>query len=68
MIADIICYWSVRECNIVFFRLKDVTNTCKRMRHSLNIGGEFFQCNSGELEEADDFTCVFIFYCALESK
>ena len=22
-----------------FFRLKDVTNTCKRMRHGLSIGG-----------------------------
>ena len=28
----------VRRCN-VFLRLKDVTNTCKRMRRSLSIGG-----------------------------
>ena len=23
----------VRRCNVVFLRLEDVTNTCKRMRH-----------------------------------
>ena len=38
VIADVICYWSVRRCNVIL-RLKDVTNTCKRMRRSLNIGG-----------------------------
>ena len=41
-----------------FLRLKDITIACKRMRRSLNIGGE----------EAEDFECVFVVYCVLESK
>ena len=43
-----------------FLRLKDVTITCKGMRRSLRIGGK--------LEEAEDFECVFVVYCVLESK
>ena len=27
-----------------------------------------FQCNGGKLEEAEDFKCVFVVYCVLESK
>ena len=50
-----------------FLRLKHVTNTCKHMEHSPTIGG-FLQCNVGKLEEAEDFKCVFIIYCVLESK
>ena len=38
VIADVICYWSVRPCYAVL-RLKDVTNICKRMRRCPNIGG-----------------------------
>ena len=26
------------------------------------------QCNGGKLEEAEDFECVFVIYCVLESK
>ena len=50
-----------------FLRLKDVTITCKRMWHSLRIGG-VLQCNGGKLEEAEDFKCVFVVYCVLELK
>ena len=50
-----------------FLRLKDVTITCKRMRRSLNIGGSS-SVNGGKLEEAEDFECVFVVYCVLESK
>ena len=25
-------------------------------------------CNGGKLEEAEDFKCVFVVYCVLESK
>ena len=50
-----------------FLRLKDVTITCKDMRRSLRIGG-ILQCNGGKLEEAEDFECVFVVYCVLESK
>ena len=34
-----------------FLRLKDVTNTCKRMRRGLSIGGSF-QCKNGKLEKS----------------
>ena len=44
MIADVICYWKMTSCMALdgvtsLFRVKDVTNTCKRMRHGLSIGG-----------------------------
>ena len=42
-----------------FLLLKDVTNT--RMAGGL-------QCNCGKLEEDEDFQCVFVVYCVLESK
>ena len=43
MIADVICYWKVTSFMALdgvtsLLRLKDVTNTCKRMRRGLNIG------------------------------
>ena len=46
-----------------FLRLKDVTNTCKRMQNRPTIGG-----NYSLLEEAEDFKCAFVVYCVLESK
>ena len=36
----------------VVLRLKDVTNTCKRMRRGLSI---VLQSKGGKLEEAEDF-------------
>ena len=46
MIADVICYGGGGEMTSYialdgvtsFLRFKDVTNTCKRMRHCLSIG------------------------------
>ena len=45
MIADVICSWKMTSCIALdgitsFFRLKDVTKTCKRMRRSLSVGGK----------------------------
>ena len=44
MIADVVCNRKMTSCMVLdgvtsFFRLKDVTNTCKRMRRGLCIGG-----------------------------
>ena len=44
MIADVICYWKITSFKALdgvtsFLRLKDVINTCKRMRRGLSIGG-----------------------------
>ena len=44
MLADVICYWKMKSLMAfdgvtLFLRLKDVTNTRKRMRRSLSIGG-----------------------------
>ena len=50
-----------------FLRLKDVKNTCKRMRRCLVLAG-VLQCKGGKLEEAEDFKFVFVVYCALKSK
>ena len=54
----------------VDFTLKGVTNTCKRMRRSLSIGGSawVYICNGGKLEKAEDFKCIFVVYFVLESK
>ena len=51
----------------LFLRLKYVTNTCKRMRLGLSIGGSS-SAQGGRLEEAEDFKFVFVVYCAIESK
>ena len=44
MLADVICYWKMTsfmalDSKALFLRLKDVTNTGKRMQRSLSIGG-----------------------------
>ena len=44
MLADVICYWKMTSFMVLdsltlFLRLKVVTNTRKRMRRSLSIGG-----------------------------
>ena len=44
MLADVICNWKMTSFVVLdgvtsFLRLKNVTNTCKRMRRSLCIGG-----------------------------
>ena len=50
-----------------FLCLKNVTITCKGMRRSLKLA-KVLLCNDGKLEEAEDFECVFVVYCVLESK
>ena len=49
-----------------FWRLEDVTNTCKRLRISPTFGG-IFQCNGGKMEESEYFKCGFVVYCFFES-
>ena len=44
MLAGVICYWKMTPFMKLdgvtsFLDLKDVKNTCKRMRRSLSIGG-----------------------------
>ena len=44
MLADVICYCKMMSFMALggvtsFLCLKDITNTCKLMRHSLTIGG-----------------------------
>ena len=44
MLADVICNWKMKsfmelDSVTLFLRLKDFTNTRKRMRCSLSIGG-----------------------------
>ena len=56
MLADVICYWEMTSFVVLdgeasFLSLNDVTNTCKRVRRSLSIGG-ILQCNGAKLEEA----------------
>ena len=71
MIADVFCYWKMTSYMALdgvtsFLRLKDVTNTCKRMRRSLSMGD--LQCKGGKLEVIEDFKFVFVVYCVLKSK
>ena len=50
-----------------FLRLKEVTNTCTRMRGSLTNGGNS-SVQWRKLDEVEDFKLVFVVYCVLESK
>ena len=59
VIADAICSLSVRRCNVVFTLEK---------RDVVQISARDLQCNDGNMEEADDFKCVLVVYCVLESK
>ena len=66
-LADINCYCKMTSIVALdgvtsFLRLKDVTYSCKRMRHSPTIG-RISSFNGGKLEEAEDFKCVFVVYC-----
>ena len=47
-----------------FLRLKDVINTCKRMRRGLSIGGSS-SVHRRKLEEAEEFKFVIVVYCAI---
>ena len=49
------------------FMLERCTYSCKRMRYSPIIGG-ISSVQWRKLEETEDFECVFIVYCVLESK
>ena len=48
-------------------RLKDVTNTCKRMRRGLSIGGSY-SVQAESWKKAEYFKFVFVVYCAIKSK
>ena len=50
-----------------FLHLKDITITCKHMRHSPTIGG-ISSVQGWKLEEAEDFKCLLVVYCVLESN
>ena len=39
-------------------------NVCDKVQLLVGI----LQCNVGKLEEAEDFKCVLVVYCVLESK
>ena len=51
-----------------FLSLNNVTNTCKHICDTVQLLAMILQCNGGKLEEAEDFECVFVVYCVLESK
>ena len=51
-----------------FLRLKDITITCKRVCDVVSVLAGVLQCNGRKLEEDEDFECVIVVYCVLESK
>ena len=72
VLADVICYCKMTSVMALdgatlFILLKDVTSTCKCMRHSRTIGGNS-SLQWWKVEESEDFKCVFVFYCVLKSK
>ena len=50
-----------------FLSLKDIKNTCN-ICNTVQLLEGIIQCNGVKLEEAEDFKCVFVVYCVLESK
>ena len=70
-LADIICYCKMTSVMaLVPFRLERVktlqihVNVCDRIQ----LLAGFPQCNGRKLEEAEDFKCIFVVCCVLESK
>ena len=59
-----------------FIALDGVTSYLRRMKLQIHVNvcdtvqllAGIIQYNGGKLEEAEDFQCVFIVYCVLESK
>ena len=71
-LADVIRYCKMTSVMMLdgvtsFLRWKDVTNTCLSMRYNPTIG-EISSVLWRKLEEAEDFKCIFVVYCVLESK
>ena len=63
-LGDVICYCKMTSVMALdgvtsFIRLKDVTSTCNRIRHSSTIGRNL-SVQMAKLEEAEDFKCVFV--------
>ena len=50
-----------------FLCFKEVTYLCIHMRYSPTIG-EISSVHGGKMEETEDFKCVFVVNCVLESK
>ena len=46
----------------------DVVTSFLRLKDFTIVLAGVLQCNGGELEEAEDFECIFVVYCVLESK
>ena len=68
-LADVICYCKMTLVMALdgaasFLCLKDITNVCDAVQLLAGI----IQCNGGKLEDAEDFKCVLVVYCMLESK
>ena len=75
MIADVIFYWKMTSFMALdktvqrrFYACKTLQiHVYRRMLHCLSIGGSS-SVQWRKLEEAEDFKCVFVVYCVLESK
>ena len=65
MLADVICYWKTTS----FMALDGVTLQIHVNEPDVvKVLAEVIQCNGRKLEEAEDFKCVFVVYCVLDSK
>ena len=68
-LADVNCYCKMTLDRVtLFLRLKDVTNTCINICETVQLSVGFLQFNGEKLEEDEDFKCIFVVYCVLESK
>ena len=71
-LADVICYCKMTSVMALdgltsFYSRKTLqihVNVCDTVKLLTGI----LQGNGGNLEEAEDFKCVFVVYCVLESK
>ena len=73
MLADVICYWKMTSFMALdgvtsYLHLKEVRSIRKPMERSLSIGESSSMQWGRKLEEAEDFKCVFLVYCVLQSK
>ena len=72
-LADIIYYFKMTSVMALdgvtlFLCLKEVIQRHIDVCDTVLILVGILQYNGGKLEEAEDFKCVFVIYCVLESK
>ena len=61
------CYCKALD-GVTAFSCSKVVQIQVNVCDTVQLLAGILQCHGGKLEEAEDFKCVFVIYCALEAK